>query len=144
MVGFIEKMSANLKVMRILAFQGLCAWEEGSKIEDILLYSWVEGKEKSKLTDEDFFFPTMLIRGVVEHIKELDLKIKTHLKNWDFSRLKAVDKANLRLGTYSLLYQKDVHPSIVISEAVRIAQEYGTDDSYKFVNGILDSIKNSL
>lgn len=130
--------------MRILAFQGLCAWEEGSEIEDILLYLWIEEEERLKLTSEDLILPTMLISGVVEHIEELDSKIKTNLKNWTFSRLTTVDKANLRLGTYSLLYQKDVEPSIIISEAVRIAQEYGTDDSYKFVNGILDSIKNSL
>lgn len=137
-------MKLSRRVMRILAFQGLCAWEEGSEIEDILLYLWIEEEERLKLTSEDLILPTMLISGVVEHIEELDSKIKTNLKNWTFSRLTTVDKANLRLGTYSLLYQKDVEPSIIISEAVRIAQEYGTDDSYKFVNGILDSIKNSL
>ena len=137
-------MRLTRKAMRVLAFQGLCAWEEGCEIEDVVLYSWIEESEKSKLSSEDFILPTMLIRGVVEHIEQLDSKIKAHLQNWDFSRIKAVDKANLRLGTYSLLYQKDVDSSIIIGEAVRIAQEYGTDDSYKFVNGILDSIKNSL
>ena len=137
-------MGLTRKVMRILAFQGLCAWEEGCEIDDIILYSWIEKEEMLELTQEDLIFPTMLIRGVVEHVEELDSKIKAHLKNWDFSRINIIDKANLRLCTYSLLYQKDVDASITISEAVRIAQEYGTNDSYKFVNGVLDSIKNSL
>lgn len=137
-------MEITHKVMRILAFQGLCAWEEGSEIDDIILYSWIEKEEKIKLTQEELILPTMLIQGVVEHIEKIDSKIKAHLKNWDFSRINSIDKANLRLGTYSLLYQKDIDASIVITESVRIAQEYGTDDSYKFVNGVLDSIKNSL
>lgn len=137
-------MSITRKMGRILAFQGLCAWQAGSQMEDVLLYSWIDSEERKSMKDEDFLFPTLLIRGTVEHIDLIDKKIIEKLKNWDFSRLNALDKANLRLGTYSLIYQKDVQPAIIINEAIRIAEEYASDDSYKFINGILDSIKISL
>lgn len=101
-------------------------------------------KKKKVLSEEDLIFPSLLIRGTIEHIDEIDEKIKPKLEHWDFSRLNALDKANIRLGVYSLLYQKDTSPTIIINEAVRIAQEYSTDDAYKFVNAILDSIKNTL
>lgn len=137
-------MALTRKVARILAFQGLCAWEGGTDIEDILTYSWIPDEEKETLIEEDLIFPSLLIRGTIEHIDEIDEKIKPKLEHWDFSRLNLLDKVNIRLGTYSLLYQKDTPPTIIINEAVRIAQEYSTDDAYKFVNAILDSIKNTL
>jgi transcription antitermination factor nusB len=140
-VGF---MALTRKIARILAFQGLCAWDGGADVEDILSYSWIPDEEKKVLSEEDLIFPSLLIRGTIEHIDEIDEKIKPKLEHWDFSRLNALDKANIRLGVYSLLYQKDTSPTIIINEAVRIAQEYSTDDAYKFVNAILDSIKNTL
>ena len=105
-----------------------------------MLFPWVEhtGKE---LNDEDFLFSRLLFLGAVEHIGEIDALITKNLENWDFNRLKLVDKAILRIGTYSLLFQQDTDPRIVINEAVSIARTYGTDDSFKFVNAVLDSIK---
>ena len=107
---------------------------------DLLTFPWAEraGKE---VHDEDFLFSQLLFLGTVEHINEIDALIIKNLENWDFNRLKLVDKAILRLGTYSLLFQQDTDPIIVINEAVSIARTYGTDDSFKFVNAVLDSIK---
>lgn len=126
---------------RILAFQALFAWDAGSlPPDDLLLFPWEErvGKE---LHDDDFLFSRLLFLGAVEHIAEIDTFISKNLENWDFNRLKLVDKAILRLSTYSLLFQPDTDPRIVINEAVTIARTYGTDDSFKFVNAVLDSIK---
>jgi hypothetical protein len=126
---------------RILAFQALFAWDAGSLLpNDLLTFPWADraGKE---VHDEDFLFSQLLFLGTVEHINEIDALIIKNLENWDFNRLKLVDKAILRLGTYSLLFQQDTDPRIVINEAVSIARTYGTDDSFKFVNAVLDSIK---
>ena len=126
---------------RILAFQALFAWDAGSlPPDDLLLFPWAErtGKE---VHGEDFLFSQLLFLGTVEHINEIDTLITKNLENWDFNRLKLVDKAILRLGTYSLLFQQDTDPRIVINEAVSIARTYGTDDTFKFVNAVLDSIK---
>ena len=107
---------------------------------DLLTFPWADraGKE---VHDEDFLFSQLLFLGTVEHINEIDALIIKNLENWDFNRLKLVDKAILRLSTYSLLFQQDTDPRIVINEAVTIARTYGTDDSFKFVNAVLDSIK---
>jgi N utilization substance protein B len=70
--------------------------------------------------------------------------IRAHLQNWDFSRVNRVDLAVLRLSAYTLMFQQDISPSIVINEAIGISKEFGTDDSYRFVNGVLDSIRRTL
>jgi len=137
----VVKMAIGRRRGRILAFQALFAWDVGSlPPDDLLLFPWIEhtGKE---LHDDDFLFSRLLFLGTVEHVDEIDGFIIKNLKNWDFNRLKLVDKAILRLGTYSLLFQRDTDPKIVINEAVSIARTYGTDDSFKFVNAVLDSIK---
>jgi len=126
---------------RILAFQALYAWDVGSlPSADLLCFPWAEQSGK-ELHDDDFLFSRLLFLGTIEHIEKIDSIIADNLENWDFKRLNLVDKALLRLGTYSLLFQKDTDPRIVINEAVTIARHYGTDDSFKFVNAVLDSIK---
>lgn len=126
---------------RILAFQALYAWDAGSLLPaDLVSFPWVERTGKD-LHDVDFLFSKLLFLGAVEHRDEIDALITAHLENWDISRLNLVDKAILRLGTYSLLFQQDTDPRIILNEAVAIAHTYGTDDSFKFVNAVLDSIK---
>ena len=83
-----------------------------------------------------------MVLGTIENISEIDKKIAENLDNWVIERLNSVDKAILRLSVYSLLYQKDTPAPIVIDEAINLAKDFGTDDSYKFVNAVLDSIKN--
>lgn len=126
---------------RILAFQALFAWDAGSlSPDDLLRFPWAERTSK-EVHDGDLLFSQLLFLGTVEHINKIDTLITKNLENWDFNRLKLVDKAILRLSTYSLLFQQDTDPRIVINEAVTIARTYGTDDSFKFVNAVLDSIK---
>ena len=126
---------------RILAFQALFAWDAGSlSPDDLLRFPWAERTSK-EVHDEDLLFSQLLFLGTVEHINKIDTLITKNLENWDFNRLKLVDKAILRLSTYSLLFQQDTDPRIVINEAVTIARTYGTDDCFKFVNAVLDSIK---
>jgi N utilization substance protein B len=55
-----------------------------------------------------------------------------------------VDLAILRMSTYTLMFQTDVAPSIVINEAIGISKEFGTDESFRFINGVLDSIRRTL
>lgn len=107
-------------------------------------FSWI-GCEKLARLDQDISdFSRLLILGTVENIKAIDNMIREHLKNWDFSRVNRVDLAVLRMSTYTLMYQADIPPSIVINEAIGISKEFGTDDSYRFVNGVLDSIRKTL
>jgi len=137
----VVKMAIGRRRGRILAFQALFAWDAGSlSPDDLLRFPWAERTSK-EVHDEDLLFSQLLFLGTVEHINKIDTLITKNLENWDFNRLKLVDKAILRLSTYSLLFQQDTDPRIVINEAVTIARTYGTDDSFKFVNAVLDSIK---
>ncbi len=89
-------------------------------------------------------FAEPLIRGAIEHQAEIDEKIKLYAKNWDLHRMAVVDRNVLRLAIYEMLYRDDIPPVVSINEAVDIAKRFSTDDSGKFVNGILDKVKGDL
>jgi N utilization substance protein B len=148
---------ASRRKGRILAFQALYSWEAsglsrgaGSAAkkkavpEELLEFSWIGCEKQARLDQSISDFSRLLILGTIENIKAIDDMIREHLKNWDFSRVNRVDLAVLRMSTYTLMYQSDIPPSIVINEAIGISREFGTDDSYRFVNGVLDSIRKTL
>jgi N utilization substance protein B len=145
--------------MRILAFQALFAWEaggrggrSGSRCDTGLLaeFSWRSSKKEKPATikfeddvqvEDDLTFPRLLFFGTIEHIDEIDGVIRNHLVGWEFERVNKVDLAILRLGIYTLLFQRDMPSSIAINEAVDIAKEFSLDESYKFVNAVLDAVR---
>jgi N utilization substance protein B len=89
-------------------------------------------------------FADKLIHGVLEHRSTLDKSIQEHAQNWDLNRMAVVDRNILRLAIYEMLYRDDIPPIVSINEAVDVAKKYSTQDSGKFVNGILDRIKGEL
>jgi len=136
---------ASRRKGRILAFQALYCWEASRiPIDELLNFPWLEEEKLTKLDSASLAFSQLLITGTLENIGQIDNTIRAHLQNWDFSRLCRTDLAVLRMSVYTLLYQKEIAPSIAINEAIGIAKEYGTDDSYKFINGVLDAIRKSL
>lgn len=90
---------------------------------------------------ETRLFAEPLIRGTLEHQEAIDEQIQKHLKNWNFSRLAPVDRNILRLAIYEMLHRRDIPPAVSINEAVDIAKKFSTEDSGKFVNGILDRVR---
>jgi len=93
---------------------------------------------------ETRLFADPLIRGVLEHRTELDELIKKHAKNWDFHRIAAVDRNIMRLAIFEMLHRGDIPPVVSINEAVDIAKKFSTEDSGKFVNGILDKVRGEI
>ena len=89
-------------------------------------------------------FARLLIQGALENLPTIDETIRGQLENWDFTRLNKVDLALLRMSVYCLLYQQDIPPTVTIDEAVDISKTYGTADSYRFVNGVLDGVRKKL
>jgi N utilization substance protein B len=142
---------ASRRKGRILAFQALYSWEvNGGSLgdlaipEDLLEFRWLESDKRATMEEDISGFSRLLVVGAIENIATIDAMIRRHLENWDISRLNRVDLAILRMSAYTLMYQKDVAPSIVINEAIGISKEFGTDDSFRFINGVLDSIKRTL
>jgi len=84
-----------------------------------------------------------LARGVETHRAVLDERISAAALNWKLDRMGYVDRNILRLGAYEIIFRPDVPPVVSIDEAVEIAKDYGTHDSPKFVNGILNKIKET-
>ncbi|MCL2182876.1 MAG: transcription antitermination factor NusB [Chitinispirillia bacterium] len=86
-----------------------------------------------------------LVGVTVENLVGIDPMIAAKAANWELRRMAAVDRNTLRLATAELVYFRESVPfKVVIDEAVELAKTYGTDDSGKFVNGILDSIRKDL
>ncbi|MDX9801143.1 MAG: transcription antitermination factor NusB [Spirochaetia bacterium] len=125
---------------RIIAFQVIFSWDiNKTGIDSLYNLEWLDiGKEK--ITEESIIFAKLLIKGTLENISEIDEKIRKHIDNWDFKRISKVDLAILRLSTYSLLFQKEIAGNIIIDEAVDISRNFSSDESYRFINGVLDSI----
>jgi N utilization substance protein B len=89
-------------------------------------------------------FADTLIRGVLERRDELDEIIRKHALNWDLHRMAVVDRNVMRLGIYEMLFRDDIPPVVSINEAVDIAKRFSTEESGRFVNGILDRVKAEL
>ena len=83
-----------------------------------------------------------LVTGVEEHRDELDALLRKHSEGWALERMPALDRAALRMGTFELLHVPDVPTAVVISEAVDLAKRYSTEESGRFVNGMLSAIAN--
>ena len=81
-----------------------------------------------------------LVEGVEEHRVRIDELIETHTSGWSLDRLPDVDRAILRMATYELLWVDDVPDAVVIDEAVELAKALSTDESPKYVNGVLGAI----
>ena len=85
-------------------------------------------------------YSARVVEGVGAHQDEIDGLLTRFAKGWTLQRMPAVDRALLRLATYELLHEPDVPVGVVISEAVELASEFSTDDSGRFVNGVLSAI----
>ena len=88
--------------------------------------------------DEYFSYAFELVDGVLEKIELLDSIIKELVTNWDFSRIAKTDLALLRLALYEIRFRLDVPPVVIINEALEISKEFCSENSNKFINGVLD------
>lgn len=82
-----------------------------------------------------------IIRGVRDHDEEIREFVETYARDWSFERMPAVDRAVLRIGTWELLYNDELPDAVAISEAVGLARVLSTNESPKFVNGLLDKLR---
>lgn len=108
---------------------------------------WGEQAELPPISTDEAslrLFAEPLIRGALEHRDELDAQIMRYAKNWSLHRMAVVDRNVLRLAIYEMLHREDIPPIVSINEAVDIAKKFSTEESGRFVNGILDKIKGDL
>jgi N utilization substance protein B len=111
------------------------------EIETVLSAFW-EGQEDA--SPEAREFTESLVCGVRAALEEVDTKIKAVAEHWDIDRMSALDRNIIRMAVYEMLHLMDIPPVVSINEAVDLAKHFGTSDSGKFVNGILDRICDGL
>jgi len=95
--------------------------------------------EEKKIRNKQKDFALDLYTGVMDNLGACDEVIITHLKDWDFERLGSIERATLRLAAYEILFG-DLDSAVVINEALEITKAFGTEQSPKFINGVLDAI----
>ena len=113
---------------------------EGAKLGEELALFW----PLREITDPCREFAEVMIRGTISHLPAIDEKIKLYTENWDLNRIAAVDFAILRLAVYELLFRDDIPPVVSINEAIEIAKRFSSEESGRFVNGILDRVRKDL
>ena len=121
---------------RTAAFRFLYQWELNPP-EDVNdeLNDFLERLEKK---EGYFSYAIELVDGILEKLEEIDALINELVANWEFSRIAKTDLAILRLGIYEILYRIDVPPVVAIDEALEISKDFSSDNSRKFLNGVLD------
>ncbi|MFA7109882.1 MAG: transcription antitermination factor NusB [Sphaerochaetaceae bacterium] len=133
---------------RSIAVQTLYSFDFSNKFElteevEINL-SGLSPEEAEGLEDDVKIYASFLIRGVLENKEEIDQLISLYSKNRTIDRINIVDRNILRISFFTLLYCKEVHPHIVVDEAVKLSLEFSSDRNYKFVNGLLDTYIRTL
>ena len=95
---------------------------------------------EESLSEKDRLFANLLVSSVSENLATIDKNIAKYLKNWSINQLNIVDKSILRLAIAEFTYSEDSsEKKIIINEAVELAKKYGGENSYRFINGILNA-----
>ena len=92
---------------------------------------------------ETLEYAKALVAGALEHLSEIDELIGAQADNWRLERMPAVDRNVLRLAVFEFLYETDVPKLVVLDEAIELAKKFGSEQSGKFVNGLLDGLLKS-
>ena len=127
---------------RTTAVQYLYSWSINSPanlLEDLRLF--YENQEQPRA---HYAFGEELIHGAIGHVAEIDLHIKTLAHNWEFDRIAKIDLAILRVAIYDMMFRKDIPPVVSINEAIDLSKEFSNADAKRFINGILDRLKDQL
>jgi len=128
------------RIVREKVLQVLYAFELNSESLQLM----IDGILADLNDPVDKKFANELVNQVIIHHKELDLRIKERVDNWEMGRIALIDKILLRIGICELFYFSEIPPKVTINECIEIAKIYSTAGSGKFINGILDAILNEM
>ena len=122
------------------ALQALYAWEQRGAGAEMGIPVLQELFANLRVSPANRPYAEILVRLVATNLRKIDGTIEEALTNWRLERLAVVDRAILRLGTAEMMFVDDVPPRMCIREMVQLAEKYGTADSPRFVNGVLDAV----
>lgn len=132
-------MASYRHLARIAVMQTLFSYQfRNQKVAPDLESNTKEFGDKLK----DTTFAQELLDGVLAHQQEIEKIITTEAPEWPFDRIAMVDRVILEIGTYEIMFSKDVPPVVAINEAIEISKVFGDLNSSKFINGVLSTIMN--
>jgi N utilization substance protein B len=126
------------------ALQALYAWEARGGDEDRLVPILEELYENLHVSPRNRLYTDVLVRLVAKNVARIDSLLEQNLTNWSLRRLAVVDRNVLRLGVAEMLFVDEVPAPVTIREMVQLAERYGTPESARFVNGVLDAIMRGM
>ncbi|CAN5762825.1 transcription antitermination factor NusB [soil metagenome] len=126
------------------ALQALYAWESRGSAPDQVVLVLEQLAETLHVSPRNRLYAAVLVQLVGRNLPRIDEIIQQHLTNWSLHRLSVVDRNILRLGVAELMFVDDVPPRVSIREMLRLAEHYGTDESPRFINGVLDAVMRHL
>lgn len=127
---------------RVAAMQYLFSWslnKPENLAEDLRLF--FEHQEQPR---DHYAFGEEIIHGVLDNQEQIDGYIKSLAHNWEFDRIARIDLAILRMAIFEMLHRKDIPPVVSINEAIDLSKQYSNADAKRFINGILDRLKDQL
>jgi N utilization substance protein B len=140
-------MASNRHLGRIIALQTLfeqdfrrVAGDKTFDLEEVL----ARNIERYQATVDDKDFIVQLVKGVAKNEKALDEELQPVAPEWPIDQIARMDRVVLRMGLYELKHSKDVPPKVVINEAVELAKAFGSENSSKFVNGVLGTVLRNI
>lgn len=123
---------------RVVAFKALFQIDQvQAEAQQALSYLYQEDELQA---EKDQLFASELAQGAIRHLAAIDEAINRFSRDWDLSRMSAIDRNIMRLAGYEILFMDPSEPVVAIDEAVEIAKKYGDENSPGFVNAILDRI----
>ncbi len=130
-------MAGARRRARALALQALYEVDSaGHEVEEVVTHLLAD----ERLSEENGAFVRELVSGVIQNKEKIDLNIQNFAPAWPIEQIPVVDRNILRLAIFEILLDNKVPVKVAINEAVELAKTYGSDNSSKFVNGVLGSI----
>ncbi len=126
------------------ALQALYAWEARGAEADAIMRVLHDLFDNLRVSPTNRGYAEILVRLVASNLPAIDRDIEASLTNWRMGRLAVIDRNILRLGVAEMRFVDDVGPRTTIREMVQLAEKYGTNDSPRFVNGVLDAVMRRL
>ena len=127
---------------RVAALQYLYAWSINAPAdlgEDLRVF--FENMDQPR---EHYAFGEEVIQGVIQHVADIDGRIRVLAHNWEFERIAKIDLAILRVAMFEMIYRKDIPPVVSINEAIDLSKQFSNADAKRFINGILDRLKDQV
>lgn len=134
---------ANRHLARTIAMQTLFCWDFNQQ-KDSLEELTKENFQQFAPEFDDHGFVNDLVKGVVANLPAIDAYIVKYATEWPLDQITPVDRNILRIGTYELVFDKNIPAKVAINEAIEVAKSFGGDASGRFVNGVLGAVYKEI